>query len=118
MTMKLHTTVERRPRPWAGGPDPLPWRATVVARERESSLREAFRTARAASHPEALQAAQVLRAELDAELMDEVHASRASRRQPAPSCPSCHDDAPALGHDPRAAGCTFHRADVHTVEAP
>lgn len=44
------------------------------------------------SHPEAMQAAYKLMADLDRELMDEVHASRASRR--AQRCTECGDVVP------------------------
>lgn len=53
-----------------------PWLATVYLNGKP----EFHRQQDAGSHPEAMQAAYKLMADLDAELMNEVHASRATRR--------------------------------------
>lgn len=61
----------------------------------------------AESWPEAMQAAYKLMADLDRELMDEVHASRASRRAQRCECP--------IGM--HSINCHEHERNKHTTEA-
>lgn len=58
------------------------WCATVHARD-ENKMLVAGRMMTADSHAEAMQAAYKMLHDLDAELMNEVHASRSSRRAAA-----------------------------------
>ncbi|MFT4232274.1 MAG: hypothetical protein QM606_05800 [Leucobacter sp.] len=79
MTTTIRAAVFRVPRfPWNDTDTPS-WRAMVYLDRTEGD--ERARLERAASWPEAMQAAQKLRADLDAELMAEVHESRAQRRE-------------------------------------
>lgn len=81
MTITIRATVRRNLNTRAT-PD-RKWFALAWVEGDDSALdaRTRSRIQYAHSHPEALQAAQVLRAEVERELMDEVHASRASRRE-------------------------------------
>ncbi|WP_024357811.1 hypothetical protein [Leucobacter chironomi] len=78
MTIKLHATVRRRFEVHPLGYDRgfSPW----IARAYINGVPQYRRTATAESHPEAVQAAYKLLADLDRDLMAEVHESRASRR--------------------------------------
>lgn len=60
-----------------------PWAARAVVLNDRDFLRHSP-TVYAASWPEAMQAAQLARADLDRELMDEIHAERTDRRKPTP----------------------------------
>lgn len=50
--------------------------------------RRSLWSSQAPSHPEALQLAHLMLRDLDRQLMDQVHESRATRRSAAPSCKS------------------------------
>lgn len=67
------TDVPRGPRPWIAAATAL----DVFDTGHQSRSRAAY----APSWPEAMQAAYKLLADLDRELMDEIHASRSSRRK-------------------------------------
>ena len=90
MTIKLRARVKR----WASEPGPDAW--TVVAwclgtdAATGHQIATHHRFADAPSHPEAMQAAYKLLADLDAELMSEVHESRASRRTRCECGPGIH----------------------------
>lgn len=86
---------------------PQPWIASAMAVDTGRVLQ--VQTLRAHSWPEAMQLAYKLRAEVDTELMNEVHASRARRRTAAVECPHgrlliCHD-------------CQDEANNTHTMEA-
>lgn len=74
MSVELRTRVRRT--------SPGRWLAYAALAEETAQTYSLIASATriAESHPEALQAAYKLRADLERELMDEVHASRASRR--------------------------------------
>ena len=82
--MTTTPTVHAKVRRWAldGQPDAWLAMAWVLDTDQATSLPIArlHRHASAYTWPEAMQEAQVLRAELKRELMDEVHASRSNRR--------------------------------------
>lgn len=81
MTTNIKAEVTRHPRTTD---DQTPWVARARAIDYDSPHPvETIRTtlpARAASHPEALQLAQLARKHLHDALMDEVHESRSARR--------------------------------------
>lgn len=108
----MTTTIRARVKRWAAEPAPDAW--TVVAWSRGtdeatgSPINGNHKFADAPSWPEAMQAAYKLLADLDLELMDEVHASRASRR--AQRCTECHEVVP------EGKGCTECDEVVPEVE--
>ena len=95
----VHAKVKR----WANDGQPDAWLALawITDTDAETSLpiNRRHRFADAPTWHDAMQAAQALRAELDRELMDEVHASRASRRAERP----CELDQ-CRGYDHPASG--------------
>lgn len=76
--MNTHTQAIVRKCPETGA-----WIATAIVLEDGAGITRAKRTF-SESHPEAVQWAIKLRDDLDRELVDEVHASRASRRENRP----------------------------------
>lgn len=82
--MTTAPTIRTKVRRWGhvGTPDAWTVCTWILDTDTETGLPIArkHKFADAPSWPEAMQAAQVLRAQLEQQLMDEVHASRASRR--------------------------------------
>lgn len=91
MTIEIRAKVGRFPKTNLHGYRAAPWRARVYVHDTEKPNAavmyglEQWRS----SLPEALQAVQVMRRDLDRELMDKVHESRATRR--AQRCGACRD---------------------------
>ncbi len=84
-----------------------PWQVLALA-TRENGRTVAVngsygRCAVASSHPEAMQAAYKLLADLDAELLAKVHESRSSRRSIPSPVAACGDDPRATEPEPVAA---------------
>ncbi|QBE48762.1 hypothetical protein [Leucobacter triazinivorans] len=105
MTIKLRAFVFRASMAWPPGSNP--W-STVIGVEPEDLLTTDIRRVEwSASHAEAMQAAYKMLADLDAELMNEVHESHASRR--VERCGGCRD----LGPHRNTPDCEFY-----TPEAP
>lgn len=83
MSIKLRAKVRRSP---LGAF----WLVTVTARDAETGKTFPAIVTTRESHPEAIQASYKLLADLDVELMAEVHASRSSRRTAAPVPATAH----------------------------
>lgn len=90
MTIEIRAKVQRHPKV-GGTPQGEPWLALVYTLDPEPAPDhvDTYETTWCGSLPEAIQAVQVMRARLERQLMDEVHASRASRR--ALRCGACRD---------------------------
>lgn len=88
---------------------PASWRATVYVHDTEKPMTGvAYGLVEwRSSLPEALQAVQVMRRELNQQLMGEVHASRASRRARRCECP--------IGM--HSINCHEHERNKYTTEA-
>lgn len=71
MTLTIRASVRRLDHQW--------WVASAWANDATKYAPGTVRQADAPTWPEAMQLAQVLRAELDRDLMDEVHAERVAR---------------------------------------
>lgn len=89
MSIEIRAKVARYPRV-GGSPKTAPWQSIVYVIE-DGSIRPAtIGVAWSGSLPEAIQAVYLMRAEIERQLMDEVHASRASRSDLPPAFQPCN----------------------------
>lgn len=82
MTLEIRAKVQRHPKV-GGTPNGEPWLALVYTIDpdpAEECYSDTYDATWCGSLPEALQAVLLMRRNLERQLMDEVHASRASRR--------------------------------------
>lgn len=80
MSIEIRANVRRLPRV-GGTPKGEPWFAVVyTVSDATETAPDCYETTWSASLPEAIQAVYLMRANIERQLMDEVHASRASRR--------------------------------------
>lgn len=115
MTIEIRAKVQRHPK-IGGTPLGEPWLALVYTLDpepTEENYHDTYETTWCGSLPEAIQAVTLMRKNIERALMDEVHASRAARREPATNLVELVEGiAFATGAHGSHVG-----VDVHTVEA-
>ncbi len=91
MTIEIRAKVQRHPK-IGGTPLGEPWLALVYTLDpepTEENYNDTYETTWCGSLPEAIQAVALMRKNIERALMDEAHASRASRREEKP-CTICN----------------------------
>ncbi|GAA2841771.1 hypothetical protein GCM10010471_25510 [Leucobacter komagatae] len=92
VSIEIRANVRRLPRV-GGTPKGEPWFAVVyTVSDSTETGPDCYETTWSGSLPEAIQAVYLMRANIERQLMDEVHASRASRRDLSPAFQPCNCD--------------------------
>ncbi|MCA0377864.1 MAG: hypothetical protein LCH36_00285 [Actinobacteria bacterium] len=109
MSIEIRAKVQRLPKT-GGTPLGEPWLAVVYTNDPEPTeehYHDSYETTWCGSLPEAIQAVLLMRNRLERQLMDEVHASHASRRARRCECP--------IGM--HSINCHEHERNKYTTEA-